>query len=384
MPSTVEQQASVREDTIREPEVVVEHVPLLNGGPPTSWGEFRTTIASTVATTTFATTTGTIPMDSVSLSSTPQVSSTGMDEGIPLSRPICLTEEDPQITCSICNIIDCMIHNPRHHYCMDCGQRLMGPHGYPNETEHSDPSRTQNSTMTSRTQPTESENRRTHLPEVSLPLPDDLNMETFREMVLNRAHMLNMDSTTRPVPPSSAPFKISYTDLPTYDEAITSDQGITARTRVAPGIQNVLHHIDYSSDPEEARIYFELTSPLRHVRSQDRYASPQRLRMKSSPEHHGVSHYHYYHIDINVRQPPWTAEHTIPSRAHTRPRQTLGGDNGSSTGDEGDSTSGRNSCGQQPPNNQKSEAPRRRRTDGSPDGDPGDNGSPGDGKYPSR
>ena len=224
---TVKQQASVREDTIREPEVVVKHVPLLNGGP-TSQEESRTTIASTVATTTFATTTGTIPMESVSLSSTPQVSSTGMEEGIPLNRPICLTEEDPQITCSICNIIDCMIHNPRHCYCMDCGQRLMGLHVCPNEIEHSHPSRTQHPAMTSRTQPIEPENRRTNLPEVSLPLPDDLNMETFREMVLNHAHMLNMDSATRPVPPSSAPFETSSTDLPTYDEAITSDQGMNS------------------------------------------------------------------------------------------------------------------------------------------------------------
>ena len=129
---------------------MVEHVPLLNGGPPTSREGSRTTMASTVATTTVTTTTETIPMESVSLSSTPQVSSTGMEEGIPLSRPICLTEEDPQITCSICNIIDCMIPNPRHHYCMDCGQRLMGPHVCPNEIEHSDLSQTQNPAMTSR------------------------------------------------------------------------------------------------------------------------------------------------------------------------------------------------------------------------------------------
>ena len=76
-----------------------------------------------------------------------------------------------------------------------------------------------------------------------------------------------MDSATRPVPPSSAPFEISYTDLPTYDEAITSDQGMTVRTRVALGIQNVFHHMDYSSDPEEVRIHSELTSPSRHIRS---------------------------------------------------------------------------------------------------------------------
>ena len=32
IPSTVEQQLNERENTIRDPEVVVEHVPLLNGG----------------------------------------------------------------------------------------------------------------------------------------------------------------------------------------------------------------------------------------------------------------------------------------------------------------------------------------------------------------
>ena len=233
LPSAVGQQTSVREDTIREPKMVVEHLPLLNGGPPTSREEHMTTIISTVAITIFATTTATIPRESVSLSSTPQVSSTGMEEGVPLNRPICLTEEDPQITCSICNIVDCMIHDPRHCYCMDCGQRLMGPHVCPNETEHSDPTRTQIFTMTSRTQPTEMENRRTHISGVSLPL---LNVETVREMVLNPGHVLNMSSTTRPILPLSVPFETSYPDLPTYDEAITLDQGITARTRIAPGV----------------------------------------------------------------------------------------------------------------------------------------------------
>ena len=95
LPLAVGQQTSVRDDTIREPEMVVEHVPLLNGGPPTSREEHRTAIISTVATTTFVSTTATIPRESVSLSSTPQVSSTGIEEGVPLHRPICLSEEDP-------------------------------------------------------------------------------------------------------------------------------------------------------------------------------------------------------------------------------------------------------------------------------------------------
>ena len=314
LPSIVEQQDSVREDVVREPEVVTEHLPLLNGGTPMSWEETRTNVTNTVATTTATPTTGTVPTEFISLSSTPQVSSTGTEEGIPPNRPICLIEEDPQITCFICNTIDCMIHNPRHRYCMDFGQRMMGSHVCPNEIEHSDFSRTQYPVRTNRAQLVESEERRTSHPEVLLSLSDRLDMETFKEMVANRVHMLTMNSVNRPIPPSLAPSQAYYADLPTYDEAITSDRGMTTRTRVAPGMQNVLHHIDYSSDPEEARIHFELTSPSRHIRSLDRHAGPRRMRRRNSPENHGVSHYHYYHEAINVRQPPWTAEHTRPSR----------------------------------------------------------------------
>ena len=92
----------------------------------------------------------------------PPVSSTGIEERVSLHGPICFPEEDPHIICSICNIVDFMIHNPRHRYCIDCGQRLMGPHICPNETEHSDPTRTQTSIMTRRTQPIPVDNGRTH------------------------------------------------------------------------------------------------------------------------------------------------------------------------------------------------------------------------------
>ena len=140
--SAVGQQTGMRDDTIGEPRMVEEQIPLLNGGPPTSREEHRTTTMNTAATITFVTTTATVPRESVSSPSTPQVSSTGIEEGVSLHGTICLPEEDPHLTCSICNIVDCMIHNPRHRYCIDCGQRLMGPHVCPNETEHSDPART--------------------------------------------------------------------------------------------------------------------------------------------------------------------------------------------------------------------------------------------------
>ena len=190
IPSNVEQQTGVRDDTIREPRIVEEHVSLLNGGPPTSREEHRTTTINTAATSTFVTTTAIVPRESMSLPSTPQVSSTGIEEGVSLHEPICLPEEDPQITCSICNIVVCMIHNPRHRYCMDCGQRLMGPHICPNETEHSDSTRTQTSTMTRRTQPTPMDNGRTHFSGAFL-----------------------------------APFATSCHTLPTYDEAILKRLG---------------------------------------------------------------------------------------------------------------------------------------------------------------
>ena len=234
IPSTVEQQTSLRDDTIREPRMVEEHIPLSNGGPPTSREEHITTTINTAATSTFVTTITTVPRESTSLPSMPQVSSTGIVEGVSRHGPICLPEEDPHIICSICNIVDCMIHNPRHHYCTDCGQRLLGPHVCPNETEHSDPTRTQTSTMTRRTQPIPVDDGRTHFSGAFF-----------------------------------VPHATSHHTLPTYDEAILLDQGITARAQMVPDIHNVLHQIDYSSDPEEARIHFELTPPSRYVRSRE-------------------------------------------------------------------------------------------------------------------
>ena len=43
-----------------------------------------------------------------------------------------LPSEDLHIPCPMCEVIDCMIHNPHHRYCMDCGHRLLGPHIWPN------------------------------------------------------------------------------------------------------------------------------------------------------------------------------------------------------------------------------------------------------------
>ena len=103
----------------------------------------------------------------------------------------------------------------------------------------------------------------------------------------------------------------------------------------------MLHYLDYSSDPEESRIHLELMSPTRRVRSRDRFErSSRRQRRRDSLENSGVSHYHYYQGDINVEQAPWMAGTTRVPRGHARIRQTPGGGDGSSPGDEGDSIPG--------------------------------------------
>ena len=72
------------------------------------------------------------------------------------------------------------------------------------------------------------------------------------------------------------------------------------------------------------------------------------------------------------------------SRGHARIRQTTGGGDGSSAGDEGDSLPGGGSPDRsQLPVRRRSEAPQRG-TGGLPDGDPGGNGSPDGGRYPPR
>ena len=122
------------------------------------------------------------------------------------------------------------------------------------------------------------------------------------------------------------------------------------------------------------------------MRSRDRYERHlRRSRRRDSPDNGGISHFHYYQGDINVEQPPWMAETTQKPRSHVRTRQAPGGGDGSSPGDEGDSSPRRGNSGRdQPPDHQRSKTPQRRKAGGSPDGDPRSDGSPGDGRHPPR
>ena len=231
IPSTMEQPLNERENTIRDPEVVAERVPLLNGGPSTSPQENVTLMTTTGTTTSTTAPTGPISTEAVLISSTPPVSSTGMEERMPLNDPICLTEEDPQIRCTVCNATDCMVHNPRHQYCMDCGQRLLGRHTCSNQIEHLDPTKTQDSAVTDRILPMEPEN---YNPEILLPRHYEPNVGALEDRVSGNNPLINRDPIPRQPSSSSVPFETLHSELPTYEEAVTPDPDLPTRTRLVP------------------------------------------------------------------------------------------------------------------------------------------------------
>ena len=148
IPSTVDPSQHERENISEDPEIVVECVLLLNGGPSTSQQVVVTPIPTTETITSTTVPTGPTLIEAVTISSTPPDDSTGVSERVPLTEAICLAAEDPQIRCTVCNTIDCMIHNPRHRYCMDCGQRLLGLHVCSNRMESTTISRPQNTIRT--------------------------------------------------------------------------------------------------------------------------------------------------------------------------------------------------------------------------------------------
>ena len=135
MPSTMNYLLPERENVSVEPIIVTEHVPLLNGGSSSPQQDVVNPTPTTETIASRSTSTEPVPTETVSRPPTLPDASTNTTERVPLTEPIRLTTEDPQIRCTICNTVDCMIHNPRHRYCMDCGQRLLGPHICSNQEE---------------------------------------------------------------------------------------------------------------------------------------------------------------------------------------------------------------------------------------------------------
>ena len=171
--------------------------------------------------------------------------------------------------------------------------------------------------------------------EILLPRHYELNAEVLEDRISGNNPLINREPITRQMPPSSVPSETFHNDLPTYEEAVTPDPDLPTRTRLVPNMRNVLHHIDYSSDPKEARIHFEILSPTRPLRSQNRNVNTQRERWRYLPTFHD----HIYCDEIEIRPPPRTMKNSIPHRTCMRHHQAPGGDDGSSPGDEDDSIS---------------------------------------------
>ena len=109
---------------------------------------------------------------------------------------------------------------------------------------------------------------------ILLPRHYEPNVEVLEDRVSGNSPLINRDPTVRPLSPSFVNSETFHNNLPTYEEAVTPDPDLPTRTRLVPNMQNVLHHIDYSSDPEEARIHFKILSPTRPLRSQSRDVNP--------------------------------------------------------------------------------------------------------------
>ena len=176
-------------------------------------------------------------------------------------------------------------------------------------------------------------------PEILLPRHYEPNMGALEHRITGNNPLINRDPIPRQPSSSSVPFETLRNELPTYEEAVTPDPDLPTQTRLVPNMRNVLHHIDYSSDPEEARIHFEILSPTRPLRSQSRNVHSRRERWRYPP----AIHDHIYCDEIEVRPSPRTVKYSIPHRTCMRHHQAPGGDDGSSPGDEDDSISERSS-----------------------------------------
>ena len=159
-----------------------------------------------------------------------------------------LPSEDLHIPCSVCEVIDCMIHNPYHRYCMDCGHRLLGPHICPNGDQdlrrpHT-PSQIPREPLGITMSPELVQRNVPHSMEgdnvVSM---EDSEVESFRDNVRRSARMLNMDLIPRstdvpPVIPSRRERSTSSAGPPPY-ETIVSDPGIEERIQHAREVTGI-------------------------------------------------------------------------------------------------------------------------------------------------
>ena len=249
MPSTMNYSSLERENVSVEPIIVTEHVPLLNGGPSSSQQDVVNPTPTTETTASRSTSTEPVPTEIVSRPPTLPDASTNATERAPLKEPIHLTTEDPQIRCTICNTVDCMIHNPIHRYCMACGQRLLGPHICSNQEERLVITTPHNTMGADERRPPRTENTN---PEMLMPRHYTSNVDVVEDRMPGNNPLIPRGMAERQIPSSSAPSEVCCPGLPTYEEAITPGTERPVLTEFAPNTQNVLCCTDYSSDPDEA------------------------------------------------------------------------------------------------------------------------------------
>ena len=132
-----------------------------------------------------------------------------------------------------------------------------------------------------------------------LPRHYTFNIDVVEDRMPGNNPLIPRGMVARQIPSSSAPSEVCCPGLPTYEEAITPGTEAPVLTKFAPNAQNVLHCNDYSSDPEEARIHFEILSPVRPSRSRHRNTNSRRERWRyPSPVYD-----HIYCDEIEIRPP---------------------------------------------------------------------------------
>ena len=159
-----------------------------------------------------------------------------------------LPSEDPHIPCSICEVIDCMIHNPHHRYCMNCGRRLLGPHICPNVDQdqrrpHTPPQIPREPLGITMSPEQVRRNVPCSMEEDNIVSMEDSEVESFQDTVRRGARMLNMDLIPRstdvpPLIPSRRERSTSSTGPPPYD-TIMSDPGIEERIQHAREVTGI-------------------------------------------------------------------------------------------------------------------------------------------------
>ena len=382
MPSTMNYSSLERENVSVELIIVTEHVLLLNGGPSSSQQDVVNPTPTTETTASRSTTTEPVPAEIVSRPPTLPDASPNATERAPLTEPICLMTEDPQIRCTICNTVDCMIHNPRHRYCMDCGQRLLGPHICSNQEERLVITTPHNTMGVDEGRPLRTENTN---PEMLMPRHYTSNVDVMEDRMPGNNPLIPRGMAERQIPSSSAPSEVCCPSLPTYEEAITPGTERPVLTEFAPNTQNVLHCTDYSSDPDEARIHFEILSPVRPSRGRHRNINSRRERWRyPSPVYD-----HIYCDEIEIRPPsrrmmnPRSLQMCLRHNRHHH-HQESERDDISSLEDEVSPTHNGSTNRQYASHHQGAIAHRQHRANGPPDGDPSDNGSSGEDRHPPR